>query len=109
MDVNVDDSTKTTNQTSKSKRKKKLTDDWEPKESHQKLFDHYELSERGTTLEEQAMAFRDHWIGVGETRADWDRSFNTWLRKARDWNKKESTAKTITDNGGYQDLMELTK
>lgn len=32
---------------------------------------------------------RDHWRGKGEVRADWEASFRTWLRRSRDFAKRD--------------------
>jgi hypothetical protein len=31
--------------------------------------------------------FRDHWIGKGERRADWNASLRTWMRNADKWKR----------------------
>lgn len=34
-------------------------------------------------VDHEAELFRDHWLGKGEPRLDWDASFRTWLRNAK--------------------------
>ena len=36
-------------------------------------------------LETTIAQFRDHWLGKGETRADWNASFRTWVRNEVKW------------------------
>lgn len=36
-------------------------------------------------MESEVPKFLDHWISKGEARKDWDASFRTWMRNARDW------------------------
>lgn len=43
-------------------------------------------------MESQVSRFLDHWIAKGETRKDWEASFRTWMRNAKDWGHLSKTA-----------------
>ena len=43
-------------------------------------------------LQHAADQFRDHYLGKGEPRLDWDRSFNTWLRNEIKFDRKPKPA-----------------
>lgn len=38
-------------------------------------------------MEYQIPQFVDHWTAKGDTRKDWDATFRTWMRNAREWNR----------------------
>jgi len=47
--------------------------------------------------------FTDYWISRGETRADWDASFRTWIRNADKWqqNRKPGSVADIGRGGVF--------
>lgn len=57
--------------------KRRIDPGWQPTDDHRSL-----AAEVGVNCDQQAEQFRDHYIGKGEPRADWDASFRTWLRNA---------------------------
>lgn len=61
-----------------AKRKSRLPDGWEPKDSHTLL-----ARQCGTTVSAQVDQFRDYHRAKGSTMADWDLTFNTWLRNSQ--------------------------
>jgi hypothetical protein len=56
---------------------KRLPDDWGPQPAHHALAD-----ELGIVLFDELMKFRDYFLGEGKVKADWNRTFNNWLRTA---------------------------
>lgn len=57
-----------------SARRHKLTDDFEASEAHRKKAD-----DLGLNLEAELEKFKNHFIGNGDTKADWSRTFHNWL------------------------------
>lgn len=55
----------------------RLPEDWGCDISHHDLA--YEL---GVDLFDEAVKFKDYWLGNGKTKVDWSRTFNNWLRTA---------------------------
>jgi hypothetical protein len=55
----------------------RLPDDWGPQPAHHALAD-----ELGVVLFDELMKFRDYFLGEGKVKADWNRTFNNWLRTA---------------------------
>lgn len=60
-------------------RKTRLPEDWGAQESHHHLAD-----KLGVDLWTEICKFRDYWIGEGKPKANWDATFNSWLRNAAD-------------------------
>jgi len=77
-------------------RKKRQTtpmpEDWSPEGRFTPLVAELGFSE--ATVARLADNFRDHWISKGETRADWDASFRTWLRNEVTFNGRRHQPKT---------------
>lgn len=69
------ESTRKTTTQPRSKKKHPLPDDWQPNRHHEQL-----AAQHGKNLLEEAEKFRDWALGGGKTYADWDRTFNNWLR-----------------------------
>ena len=55
----------------------RLPENWGCDISHHDLA--YEL---GVDLFDEAVKFKDYWLGNGKTKVDWSRTFNNWLRTA---------------------------
>lgn len=72
-----------------NKRKTSMTEDWQPDEANVQR-----LREKHPTvdLQRELANFRDHWISKGETRADWNAGFRTWVRNAEKWSKPKGYA-----------------
>jgi hypothetical protein len=60
------------------KRKSKISDDFAPNDKHAAI-----AAEQGVSLAGEREKFVDHFAASGETKADWNRAFNNWLRRAR--------------------------
>lgn len=73
----------------KVRRKTSMTEDWQPDDSNLQR-----LTEKHPTvdLQRELANFRDHWISKGETRADWNAGFRTWVRNAEKWSKPKGYA-----------------
>lgn len=55
----------------------RLPEEWIPKPAH------YELAkELGVIVDMELPKFRDHFIGSGGRKLDWDRTFNNWMRNS---------------------------
>lgn len=67
----------------RAKRKKRLPADWKPNEGH-----HERAQREGVDCGKEAELFRLHYEAKGETRLDWDKSFTTWLIRAREYNAR---------------------
>ena len=61
---------------SKQKRKCQLPEDWKPNENHSRI-----AAEHSKNLQREAEMFRDHFLGKGVPMANWDLTFNNWLRR----------------------------
>jgi biotin operon repressor len=67
----------------------RLPGDWQPKVSHYALAK--ELGFSSEDVDDEANTFRDHWWasdGQNARKRDWDRAFNNWLRKAKQFGRK---------------------
>jgi len=76
------------NQT-KAEKAHRLPEDWQPKVNHYGLGK--ELGLNSEDVDDEANAFRDHWwasSGQNARKRDWDRAFNNWLRKAKQFGRK---------------------
>lgn len=62
----------------KAKRKAALPSDWMPNEGHRSR-----AMREGVSIDKEAELFRLHYESKGETRLDWDKTFTTWLIKAK--------------------------
>jgi len=69
-----------------------MPEDWESGDRFAPLI--AELGYAPKTVATLAANFRDHWISKGETRADWDASFRTWLRRETEFNGRRHQPKT---------------
>ena len=66
-------------------RKTSMTEDWQPDSTNlERIKAKHPLLDVQTELDN----FRDHYIGKGERRADWNASLRTWMRNAEKWSKK---------------------
>lgn len=69
----------------KSKRKTRMTEGWSPDEANlERLRSRYPKVDLNGEIER----FRDHWIGKGETRADWNASLRTWVSNAETYRQR---------------------
>jgi hypothetical protein len=69
---------------SKAKRNTSMTEDWQPNSDNwQAIISRHSDLDCQTELDN----FRDHWIGKGERRADWNASLRTWMRNADKWKR----------------------
>ena len=59
-------------------RKSKISDDFTPNDKHAAI-----AAEQGVSLAGEREKFVDHFAASGETKADWNRAFNNWLRRAK--------------------------
>lgn len=60
----------------------RLAPDWDLPEAWAR----WAITERGWTLADAgrvAAEFRDHWLGKGEARADWEATWRNWVRRER--------------------------
>jgi hypothetical protein len=96
--------TEVTNKGSKTitnrRRKTAMVPGWQPKpENLQGMKERYPLVDVSGELDN----FTDYWISRGETRADWDASFRTWIRNADKWqqNKKTGSVAGIGTGGVF--------
>lgn len=78
------------------KRSSRMTSEWQPNSDNLAI-----IQQKHPTMNAIAELdnFRDHYISKGETRADWDASFRTWMRNAEKWAKPDKTRHTPT--GGF--------
>jgi DNA-binding MarR family transcriptional regulator len=61
-----------------------MTADWQPEAANwQAIIGRHPQLDCQTELDN----FRDHWIGKGERRADWNASLRTWMRNAEKWQR----------------------
>jgi len=66
-------------------RKTSMAEDWQPDSTNlERIKAKHPLLDVQTELDN----FRDHYIGKGERRADWNASLRTWMRNAEKWSKK---------------------
>lgn len=69
----------------------RLPEEWIPKPEH------YELAkELGVILDMELPKFRDHFLGSGGRKLDWDRTFNNWMRNSLRYGGKGGTGKQFT-------------
>lgn len=61
----------------KPKRKTRIPADWRPSAGGVEFAGRHGFGPAET--ERIGQRFRDHWLGKGECRADWDASFRTWI------------------------------
>lgn len=61
---------------------------WAPNDGHRTM-----AAELGVDLSAEAANFEDHHRAKGSTFKDWDRAFNTWLRKARDFGQTKAATR----------------
>jgi hypothetical protein len=65
-------------------KQKTMTADWQPEAANwQAIIGRHPQLDCQTELDN----FRDHWIGKGERRADWNASLRTWMRNAEKWQR----------------------
>jgi hypothetical protein len=67
----------------KENRAKRLPEDWQPSEG---LFSSKEVQKLGLpreVLSFETEAFRDHFLGNGVRKIDWDRTWKNWMREAK--------------------------
>jgi hypothetical protein len=67
----------------KENRAKRLPEDWQPSEG---LFSSKEVQNLGLpreVLNFETEAFRDHFLGNGARKIDWDRTWKNWMREAK--------------------------
>jgi len=69
----------------KIKRKTRMTEDWKPDPAN---LDRLKEKYPKIDLEGEVERFRDHWIGKGEVRADWNASLRTWASNAETYRQQ---------------------
>jgi len=67
----------TEKETPKNKRAYRLPEDWTPKPGHYQL-----AKELNLLVDVELPKFRDHFLGSGATKFDWDATFRNWLSNA---------------------------
>lgn len=73
-----------TKDVSKAKGNTTMTESWQPDPTNwQTILTRHPQLDCQTELDN----FRDHWIGKGERRADWNASLRTWMRNAAKWQR----------------------
>lgn len=93
-ECNTEQSREETEQRRAEKRQRPLAlpNDYIPKDSHFEL-----ASKEGVDLHREIEVFRDHWIGNGEKRTNWDSTLNNWIRRAAQYAKKHTPSQTRAD------------
>lgn len=71
-------------------RKRRLPDDWQPKDAHTLL-----ARQHATTVAAQVDHFRDFHRSKGSTMLDWDLAFNTWLRNSVKFGGAQASGDTV--------------
>ena len=64
----------------------RLPADWAYDLKHETL-----AREMGVSLYEEFVKFKDYFIGEGKLKADWNRTFNNWLRTAGERRNRTTT------------------
>jgi len=64
----------------------RLPADWAYDIKHEAL-----ATEMGVSLYEEFVKFKDYFIGEGKLKADWNRTFNNWLRTAGERRSRTTT------------------
>jgi len=64
----------------------RLPEDWCHDISHERL-----AKEVGVNLFDELMKFRDYWASEGRVKANWNATFNTWLRNAGERRNRATT------------------
>ena len=64
----------------------RLPEDWCHDIKHEVL-----AREMGVVLYDELMKFRDYFLSEGKVKADWNRTFNTWLRNAGERRSRATT------------------
>jgi hypothetical protein len=64
----------------------RLPDDWCHEIQHEHL-----AKEMGVVLYDELMKFRDYFLSEGKVKADWSRTFNSWLRNAGERRNRATT------------------
>lgn len=75
-------------------RKRRVPDDWRPKDATVAWARNGKIGAADPQIEEQLDAFRDHHIAKGSTFADLDRAFQTWMRNAKRYGHLDGPKKT---------------
>ena len=63
-----------------------MPEDWCHDIKHEAL-----AREMGVVLYDELMKFRDYFLSEGKVKADWNRTFNTWLRNAGERRARATT------------------
>ena len=71
------------------KRKTSMNPEWEPDQWNLEWAQENGFSD--LEVEEQLPQFRDHWLGKGETRQDWQATWRTWMRNSRKFGGSNGT------------------
>ena len=64
----------------------RLPEDWCHDISHERL-----AKEQGVNLFDELMKFKDYWASEGRVKANWNATFNTWLRNAGERRTRATT------------------
>lgn len=67
-------------------RKARLKDSFTPNQNHQAI-----AKELGIDLKAERDKFVDHFVGKGEAKVDWNRTFNNWLRNSKQFSRTQTT------------------
>ncbi len=77
-----------------AKRKHRLPEDWQPS---RKLLDWAKKEAPAVDIKAETAIFRDHFLGSGNPKIDWDRTWQVWMRKEQKSAHKVKRAFTRKD------------
>lgn len=72
-----------------SSKRHRLRDDFTPSEAHVT-----KAKELGLNLANELERFKNHFIGNGDTKVDWGRTFSNWLSRSKDFNPGQASAES---------------
>lgn len=61
-------------------KRRRLTDDFTPSEAHRK-----KARDLGVDIDAEVEKFKNHFIGNGDTKLDWGRTFSNWLTRSTEF------------------------
>ena len=79
----------------------RLPEEWIPKESHYRL-----AKAVGAIVDVELPSFRDHFLGNGAVKLDWDRTFNNWLRNSVRFGGKSGTHRQTTKQSRAREVAD---
>lgn len=68
----------------KAQRKTKIAENWEPK---QELIDWALAKDATVDIQYQSELFRNHFLANGKTMLDWDRAWQTWIARSKEFSR----------------------